>query len=427
MSKALSVAPRRRLRPVGLLPDLDLIRIEIQPIIDLATAVPVAVEALARFPGRLRRSPEDIIADAHAAGRGVEVEAACLRAALAVRDRLPAGVLLSVNVSPDVLQHALVEDSWPRDLDGVIIEVTEHLASDPTALSDHIAHFRRRGAAIAVDDVSTGYAGLLRLATLRPDYVKIDRQIVAGVRDSVAQTAVLEALVGLSHRLGASVIAEGVESIDDLNAIAEFDVDLAQGYAVGRPADQLEPIATLVTQTCLAGRRRLLRQPALVGRTAGHTRVMHGVTAAVARAEEQSDLHQAIARAASQLGVDTVGVSVLGPDDTLREIASSADSLDPNTYHVAEFPATQQAMATGSLFEAHLNDPGSDAAEQDLLAQLGHASLLLVPVIEGTTALGVLEFAHRTTRRWSTQDIAHARGLAEHLAGAISRVQANLA
>ena len=257
-------AASRGLRVVGprSIPTWESIEIHVQPIVDVATGSPFAAEALARFPALREESTQSVFAGADSAGRGVELEAACLRAALGARGRLPDGVRLSVNVSPDVLIHPLVAECWPADLNGVIIEVTEHRASSPAQLSDELAHLRRRGAEIAIDDVSTGYAGLLRLATLRPDFVKVDRQIIAGVRDSIAQSAVLEALVGLSHRLGAAIIGEGVERIDDLSALAEFDVDFAQGFVIGRPATHLGPIPGMVTQTCRAGRRHLLRKPA---------------------------------------------------------------------------------------------------------------------------------------------------------------------
>lgn len=426
MAQPLTTAASRGLHVVGArtIPAWDGVRIHLQPIVDVATGSPFAAEALARFPALHDGSPEDVFAGAYAGGRGVELEAACLRAALGTRDRLPDGVRLSVNVSPDVLTHPLIARCWPEDLSGVIIEITEHRASSPMQLSDELAHLRRRGAEIAIDDVSTGYAGLLRLATLRPDFVKVDRQIIAGVRDSIAQSAVLEALVGLSHRLGAAVIGEGVERVDDLSALAEFDVDYAQGFAVGRPAAALAPIPGIVTHTCLAGRRHLLRTPAAVGRPAAHTRDMHAVTAALARVVEHADLNEAISRAGHQLDVDIIGVSVLGDDQCLREVATCGKDLDPDSYAVADFPATALALSTGVSIEAHLNDPRSDPAEQDFLARLGHASLLLIPLCISGRPIGVLELAHRTPRRWSSHDIAHANGLAEHLRNVLVRIDA---
>ena len=146
-------------------------------------------------------------------------------------------MLLSVNVSPNALPYVEERQVWPEDLRGVIVEITEQEVNEAVDLAAHLDLLRERGAAIAIDDVSTGYAGLLRLAQMAPDYVKVDRQVVTGVSDDPIQAAVLEALVTLSHRLGAAVIGEGVEGYNDLAALGEFDVDYAQGYAIARPAD----------------------------------------------------------------------------------------------------------------------------------------------------------------------------------------------
>ena len=151
---------------------------------------------------------------------------------------------------------------------------------------------------------------------------------------------------------------------------------------------------------------------------------MHAVTAALGRVVERADLNDAISRAGHQLDVDIIGVSVLGDDDCLREVAVSGKTLDPLRYAVADFPATELALTTGVSIEAHLNDPRSDPAEQEFLARLGHASLLLIPLCSNGRPIGVLELAHRSPRRWSSHDIAHAHGLAEHLRNVLVRLNA---
>jgi EAL domain-containing protein (putative c-di-GMP-specific phosphodiesterase class I) len=398
--------------------------VHLQPIIDVANGAVVAAEALARFTDSAA-PPADILSRAHAAGQGIDLELACVRAALAARHRVPEGVLLSINVSPDAIAHPTDTAPWPDRLDGLIIEVTEHASSEPEVLDARLAALRERGARIAVDDVSTGYAGLLRLATLRPEYVKVDRRVIEGVRKSDAHAAVLEALVALAHRIGAVVIAEGVERLEDLRTLADFDADWAQGYAVGAPQPALAPVPDEVVQTCLAGRRRLLRQAATSGLWAARTREnMHGVTATLARAVAQADLFAAFERAGTELDVDVVAASILGYDETLHEVASAGEAVDRTTYRLGDFPATRAALEAGDLLEVHVDDPGSDPAERQVLHRLGHASLLLVPLIAAGEPIGILELAHRTHRRWTSHDVAHARGLAEHVSNAIMRIGA---
>ena len=241
-------------------------QILVQPIISVSAGTMLAVEALARFDDTDGANTEEIFEAAHATGYGAALEAASLHAALQLRPTLPTGSLLSVNVSPNVLPYLDAAQFWPDELSGLIVEITEQDAESPVELSEHLAGLRERGAAIAIDDVTTGYAGLLRLAQMRPDYVKVDRQVVSGVRNSAAQSAVLEALVTFSHRLGAAVIGEGVEDLDDLDALGEFDVDYAQGYAIGRPAKTVQPIDAAVIAACRAGRQRLAARADLPSR-----------------------------------------------------------------------------------------------------------------------------------------------------------------
>lgn len=245
---------------------LDGIEIVLQPIIAVADGSVVAAEALARFPSLPGIATDSVFETAHASGYGFALEAASLRAALDRRADLPDGAQLSINLSPDVLAHPAIISCLSQDLGGVIIEVTEQNATRPDSTRNSLLRLRQRGARIAVDDVSTGYAGLLRLATLCPDYVKVDRQVITGVRDSFTQSVVLDTLVELSHRLGAAVIGEGVEDLDDLAALGEFRVDYAQGWAIGRPAAQLAPIPSGVLETCQARHRHGRRAPWSVGR-----------------------------------------------------------------------------------------------------------------------------------------------------------------
>ncbi|HEY2273388.1 MAG TPA: EAL domain-containing protein [Jatrophihabitantaceae bacterium] len=395
-------------------------RIRTQPIISVPTGDVLAVEALSRFDDTDGANTEDIFEAAHATGYGAALEAASLHAALRLRPHLPEGMLLSVNVSPNVLPYLDAAQFWPDEMQGVIVEITEQDSESPFELGEHLTDLRERGAAIAIDDVTTGYAGLLRLAHMQPDYVKVDRQVVDGLRNSPAQAAVLEALVTFSHRLGAAVIGEGVEDLDDLDALGEFDVDYAQGYAIGRPSTELEPIDPAVVAVCRSGRQRLLRGVSSV-RHAGSTRDVYAVTAALASAGHRNDISAAISATSTEIGVDVIGVSIV-TGMSVREIASTDDALDPNVYSLLDYPATLAVLDGAGAVEIQVDDPNSDPAERSLMQSLGHASLLLVPVYDGTRTIGVLEFAHKTSRRWSTQDIAHAQGLAGHLSPVLHRL-----
>jgi EAL domain-containing protein (putative c-di-GMP-specific phosphodiesterase class I) len=419
--------PQRRSAPLAsTTPNIEIV---LQPIVELTTGATYAMEALTRFPGARQRDAGEVFAEAHAAGHGPQLELACLRAALARRPDLPQGVRMAVNLSPDVLNLPELTDVIDDDLigdrdgslDGVVIEVTEHAASDPDKLRDQFANLRLRGAAIAVDDVGTGYAGLLRLATMRPDFVKIDRTIVTGARDSASQQAVLEALVTFAHGIGAVTIGEGVESLEDLVVLSEFDVDYAQGWAIGKPASVSRPVSRLVAATCRRTRRPVLQRRASGG-SASATFGMHAATSVLSEASGLGELQDAMSLASVELDIDVVSISVVRADGSLREIASSFPELDTAVYKLSDYPATRMALETGNTVEAHLSDPATDRTERLLMSAFGFASLLMIPVWIDDQPLGLLEFAHRSPRRWTSQDIAHGRGLARHLSLALPRL-----
>ena len=395
-----------------------------QPIISVATGHLFAVEALARFGADT--SAEHVIAEARRRGSGIEVELACMHAARRRMPDLPPGVKMSVNVSPDVLEVvARYPDDWPQELTEVIVEVTEQAAGSPDELGRQVAPLRERGAQVAVDDVGTGYAGLLRLASMRPDFVKIDKSIVTGVRDSIAQSAVLESLVAFSHRIGATVIAEGVESIEDLSALGEFDVDYAQGWLIGRPDVDTKPIDEDVVQMCRRARAGVLASARDIdspARRAGAARTMHEATSLMSLANEFAQLRDAVDHAASAVDVDIVGLSVLSGDGRLRELISAGTDLDTNAYALLDYPSSRTAMATGETVEVHIDDEDGDEAEQQVMRAVGAASLLIVPFGTPGDRVGILEFFSRRHRRWTTFDIEQGRGLALHVGSAWARL-----
>jgi EAL domain-containing protein (putative c-di-GMP-specific phosphodiesterase class I) len=397
------------------------IQIVFQPIVDVATGTIVSVEALARFPGARRMPVEDVFALAVLHGWAPDLEAACLRAALEHRSALPPEVLLSVNVSPDMLSSPSVQRALRGDLTGLAIEITENASRDPVELNRALADIRRRGAKIVIDDASTGYAGLLRLSTLRPDVVKIDRSLVTGAHGDDVRSVVIEALVSLSHRIGARVVGEGVESLDDLIGVAELNVDYAQGWITGLPTDTIPTALPEVVRICRTARSAMMAE--LVVSSHDTLAGLHVVTTALTASTDLAQLHAVLAAASTELGVDTIGLSLLTEDGSvLHEITAAGTPVDSQPYPLAAYPATRQALATHTMIEAHVIDPETDAAERALLTEDGFASLLLIPVITTKRDLGILELRSLTHRQWTSADMAQARTVAEHIAGTLARI-----
>ena len=221
-----------------------ILRMDFQPIVDTARGTVVGYESLARFGGPADAGPDCWFALAHAAGVGAELEAQVLERALESRSALPPNCFLSVNVGPQALLSTPVADVFADagDLRGVVVEITEQTAVDNyDVLSEAIAPVRAAGALLAVDDAGAGFASLKHITVLRPDFVKVDRDLVAGIDADETKAAVVEALGMFTSRLDSWLVAEGVETIAELDRLVSLHVPLAQGYGLGRPQPAMGP------------------------------------------------------------------------------------------------------------------------------------------------------------------------------------------
>jgi EAL domain-containing protein (putative c-di-GMP-specific phosphodiesterase class I) len=210
-----------------------------QPIVDTARGTVVGYEALARFSGFTEKNPEVWFAAARSHGMAAELEAAALRTALAARSTLPPNCFLTVNVSPELLPTASIRRIWREEgnLGGLVVELTEQTPIDSyVELEPDLNQLRAAGALIAVDDAGAGYAGLRHLLALRPSLIKIDRELVQDVDRDEAKRALISMFGSFAGRVDAWILAEGVERVEELDALVALGVPLVQGYCVGRPA-----------------------------------------------------------------------------------------------------------------------------------------------------------------------------------------------
>ena len=206
-----------------------------QPVVELEHGTIVGYEALARFASERGAAPSDWFDLARSCGLGPELQALAVARALAVSDR-PAGAWLSVNIDPAVLTSEPVRAALPHDLRGIVIELTEQaLPAEDSDLQRDLADLRARGARIALDDAGAGYAGLSHVVRVRPDLIKLDRSLVVDVEHDHVRLALIEAFASFARRIGAEVCAEGIETSEQLTALAEARVTLGQGYRLGPP------------------------------------------------------------------------------------------------------------------------------------------------------------------------------------------------
>ena len=248
-----------------------------QPIVELTGGDVAGFEMLSRFAGPWRAAPDLWFAAAERWGLNATLQARSLAAGIAARAHLPPNTFLTVNIDPHLLTHPEVAGvlTAPADLSRVVVELTEHTRpGDQAAAADLLAGARRAGAQIAMDDAGTGYAGLSTLLTLRPEIVKLDRELITGIDQDPVKRALVEVFGDLAGRMDAWVLAEGIETEGELDALIALGVPLGQGFVLARPAPAMPAalddrmvghIRTTAARTSLHTHVASLIRPALVG------------------------------------------------------------------------------------------------------------------------------------------------------------------
>ena len=224
--------------------DHGAMRTVFQPIVDIGRGATVGLEALSRISLEPGKPPNVWFDEAEAVGLGVELQMIAVRSALAALPVLPHG-FIAVNVSPSAIRS----DDFIRALDRlppqqVVVEVTEHARIDDySALERALRPLRERGMRVAVDDCGAGFANLLHLLRLQPEIIKLDIGIVRNIDSDAVRRALAGSLVGFAFQMGATIIAEGIETEAELHALREIGVPWGQGFLLARPApyDELAP------------------------------------------------------------------------------------------------------------------------------------------------------------------------------------------
>jgi EAL domain-containing protein (putative c-di-GMP-specific phosphodiesterase class I)/cellulose synthase/poly-beta-1,6-N-acetylglucosamine synthase-like glycosyltransferase len=210
-----------------------------QPIFELESGQVVGYEALTRFADGTR--PERGLAAAEAQGQHIDLDAALIRAALASASALPEGTWLAVNVSGDLLRR-------PRELEPLLAESTRPLVLDLADADRADIEDLPSGLRIAVDDAGAGYETLARMESLKPSFLKLGRATLAGVEKESARRASIRSLVEFAREHGCTVIAEGIESAQQRDALVKCGVPLGQGFYLGRPVPVERALADAATR-----------------------------------------------------------------------------------------------------------------------------------------------------------------------------------
>jgi len=219
-----------------------------QPLVSIKRKALLGVEALARCtaPGE-DIPPLEMFRMAGEAGCLLELDRLCRKKALEAFAPIHArnrGLIVSLNVDGHAIDADVVGSGMligqvkalGISPNNVLIEIVESRAKDSKALEQFVSTYRKNGFLIALDDLGAGYSNLDRIPLLKPDVLKLDRSLVAGVDGHMTRLEVVKSFVQMASRLGSLALAEGVERQEDILRLLEIGVDVFQGYYFGRPA-----------------------------------------------------------------------------------------------------------------------------------------------------------------------------------------------
>jgi len=237
---------------VGAIADDELV-LHFQPIIEVATGKVDSFEALVRWdrPGHGLVQPDDFLPVAESSDLICQLDTWVLRAAVSQlsrwnRQRGDRELKVAVNVSGrHISQHRIQSDVAGAlrvstvDPGQLVVEVTETAVMDGSVAATNLAALRASGVVVSLDDFGTGYQSSAQLSRLPIDVLKIDRRYVDV--NSASDRSLLELMVKAAHAFGSRVVAEGVETDEQLTLIRELGCEYAQGFHLGPPlpADQL--------------------------------------------------------------------------------------------------------------------------------------------------------------------------------------------
>lgn len=222
-----------------------------QPVLSVTHQCVVGYEALLRAfdPVGLPVSPEVLFSGTRSAADARELDriARCLHVANFMEQRVASGWLF-LNTRPQVFETGWPQRTFIDELSAhfglpqerIVIEVLEQPADDESAVASMLAASQPRDFLIAIDDFGTGFSNFDRVWRFRPDIVKLDRSLVARAGKREGDDSMIGHLIAMLHQSGTLVLAEGVETDEELMILMQADVDFVQGFWLGQPNGSIE-------------------------------------------------------------------------------------------------------------------------------------------------------------------------------------------
>jgi diguanylate cyclase (GGDEF)-like protein len=431
------------------------IRAALQPVVRLRDRTVLGYEALCRFtPRGGLRTPDDLFAAVVITGQKLDVDAACLAAAFAAGIQTPPATLF-VNVAVETLVEgspagdrlARMAEAAGVAPENVVLEVSERTPiGDLTRLRRVVAELRASGFRIAIDDAGAGHASMLVIAEVQPEFIKIDRQLIRGIDVSAARRALAVSLLSFGAHINARVVAEGIETDDELQTLMSLGLQFGQGWLLGRPvmvdppidASSVVPVTSdwFKEQRAASFRTGVLEvspnnldglmpgAPESTRKRSALPRALINAATALQSEHDPAGILRVIAdQLQSVVPVDAVYIyaadesqnkflPVYATGEEAKARMAYGYSMDSGVNGWAFKIGVPQNVKNVSEHPATIAIPGTPVGEPE--------SYLIIPLIAGDRRLGVLDCSRRGTNRFTSRDL-EAAALFGHTAAAAWR------
>lgn len=225
-----------------------------QPIVDFTAHKIIGYEALSRGPEGSEYEHPFVLFDAAAESELMfELDRLCRKKALQNANGMKPGHKLFLNCLPSaVMDHEfrnLYLESFVDELKlkpiNIVLEITEREAVEHYDLFKKTAsYYSDLGFAIAIDDIGSGYSSLETVVELKPDYVKVDNSLIRSINENILKQELLKAIKNLSDKMGSTVVAEGIETEEELDTLRQIGIQTGQGFLFARPSKAFVEVFT---------------------------------------------------------------------------------------------------------------------------------------------------------------------------------------
>lgn len=222
--------------------DRHLVHTLFQPIVRLRDGRAVGYEALTRTL-TAKVAPDKLFKMAIDYGLNDALSEMAINTAFEFSGLLPDDAYISINAGPNEVLNGLVEKLFRREKNPsrYVLEITEHaMVSDYQELMTSLNQLRRLGVRIAVDDAGAGYASFRHILSLKPEIIKLDISLVRDIHQDKDKQDLVAALMEFSRRRRTALVAEGLETHEELNQLLKLGVEYVQGYLLSHPCDAVE-------------------------------------------------------------------------------------------------------------------------------------------------------------------------------------------